>query len=141
MKTIKYMSVLISLFATMIFFGCTVSTQDTFSKEPAKLQPFTERIGDYVFPIPSNFTRKNDLSMVYENKGIVRAYLVYTGKASTPKLISFFEKYMKKNGWEKELFVAGADTVLAYSRGKQLIVFKIQQSFGGTVLKVLLTTK
>ncbi|WP_456464669.1 hypothetical protein [Persephonella sp.] len=141
MKTIRYMSVLMSLFMVLIISGCTVSTKDTFSKEPAKLQPFTERIGNYVFPIPSNFTKKDDLSMVYENKGTVRAYLVYTGKASTPKLISFFEKYMKKNGWEKELFITGADTVLAYSRDKQLIVFKIQQSLGGTILKVLLTTK
>ncbi len=120
--------------------GCNINTQNAFSKEPVKLQPFTEKIGDYAFPVPSNFSRKDDLSMVYENKGTVRAYLVYVGRAGTQKLVNFFEKYMKKNGWSKELFVAGEDTVLAYSRGKQLIVFKIQQTFNKTILKVLLTT-
>ncbi|SNZ08499.1 hypothetical protein SAMN06265182_1316 [Persephonella hydrogeniphila] len=141
MKLLRYISVFSFLVSVLIFSGCTVATKDTFSKEPAQLQPFTERLGNYVFPIPSNFSRKDDLSMIYENKGVVRAYLVYVGKASTPKLVAFFDKYMKKNGWKKELFIAGEDTVISYSRDNQLIVFKIHQSIGGTVLKVLLTTK
>lgn len=136
-KTLFFMAVSVLIFSA----GCTINTQNAFSKEPQKLQPFTEKVGNYVFAIPSNFTRKDDLSMIYENKGTVRAYLVYVGKASTQKLISFFEKYMRKNGWQKELFVAGEDTVVAYSRDNQLIVFKIQQSLTGTMLKVLLTTK
>ncbi|WP_456383462.1 hypothetical protein [Persephonella sp.] len=126
--------------AALFFTGCAGTTVK-LGKEPARLEPFTERIGDYVFPVPSNFQRKDDLSMIYENKNTVRAYLVYIGRASTQKLVAFFDKYMKKNGWEKELFITGEDTVVAYSRGKQLIVFKIQQTFNGTVLKVLLTTK
>ncbi|MBK3332233.1 hypothetical protein GWK41_04020 [Persephonella atlantica] len=139
MKISRYIFSLLVILG-FITAGCNINAQNAFSKEPVKLQPFTERVGDYVFSVPSNFSRKDDLSMLYENKGIVRAYLVYIGKASTQKLVNFFEKYMKKNGWSKELFVAGKDTVLAYSRGKQLIVFKIQQTFNGTVLKVLLTT-
>jgi len=139
MKISRYIFSLLVILG-FITAGCNISTQNAFSKEPVKLQPFTEKIGDYAFPVPSNFSRKDDLSMVYENKGTVRAYLVYVGRAGTQKLVNFFEKYMKKNGWSKELFVAGEDTVLAYSRGKQLIVFKIQQTFNGTILKVLLTT-
>ena len=126
----------------IVLTSCTVSTQNAFSKEPAQLQPFTEKFGNYVFPIPSNFSLKEDLSMIYQNEGIVRAYLVYVGKASTPKLLAFFDRYMPKNGWKKDLFIAGEETVVSYSRGKQLIVFKIKQSsLGGTILKVLLTTK
>ena len=125
----------------MLITGCSINTQNAFSKEPVKLQPYTEKIGNYTFPIPSNFTKKEDMSMLYENKDVVRAYLVYVGKASTQKLINFFEKYMRENGWAKELFVAGKNTVIAYSRDKQLIVFNIQQTFNGTILKVLLTVK
>jgi len=141
MKILRYTYFLSILVLSVVLSGCTIATKDTFSKEPAQLQPFTEKLGDYVFPVPSNFSRKDEVSMIYENKGTVRAYLVYVGKASTPKLVAFFDKYMKKNGWEKELFIAGEDTVISYSRGNQLIVFKIQQSLGGTMLKVLLTTK
>ncbi|WP_457626548.1 hypothetical protein [Persephonella sp.] len=141
MKILRYTYFLSILVLSVVLSGCTIATKDTFSKEPAQLQPFTEKLGDYVFPVPSNFSRKDEVSMIYENKGTVRAYLVYVGKASTPKLVAFFDKYMKKNGWKKELFIAGEDTVISYSRGDQLIVFKIQQSLGGTMLKVLLTTK
>ncbi|WP_051654235.1 hypothetical protein [Persephonella sp. KM09-Lau-8] len=121
--------------------GCNVNTQNAFSKEPKVLQPFTVKYGNYVFPVPSNFSLKQDLSMIYENEGIVRAYLVYVGKASTSKLLYFFDKYMPKNGWKKELFVAGEETTVAYSRDRQLIVIKIKQGFGGTVLRILLTAK
>jgi len=121
--------------------GCPANIQTALNKEPAKLQPYTERIGEYVFTIPANFKIDEDASFIYENKGTVRAYLVYVGKASTDKLVRFFDEYMTKNGWEKELFIPGEDTVVAYSRGKQLIVFKIHQAFNGTILKVLLTTK
>ncbi len=131
----------VMVLAALLISGCTVGVQNKLGKEPAKLEPYTERIGNYVFAVPSNFQRKDDLSMIYENKGTVRAYLVYVGKASTPRLVSFFEKYMKKNGWKKELFIAGEDTVLAFSRDGQLIVFKIQQEFNSTLLKVLLTTQ
>jgi hypothetical protein len=141
MKILRYTYFLSILVLSVVLSGCTIATKDTFSKEPAQLQPFTEKLGDYVFPVPSNFSRKDEISMIYENKGTVRAYLVYVGKASTPKLVAFFDKYMKKNGWKKELFITGEDTVISYSRGNQLIVFKIQQSLGGTMLKVLLTTK
>ncbi len=129
------------MIVTLFAVSCNVNTQNAFSKEPATLQPYTEKIGNYTFPIPSNFSRKDDLSMLYENKDVIRAYLVYVGKASTQKLVNFFEKYMRKNGWTKELFISGKDTVISYSRNRQLIVFKIQQTFSGTILKVLLTTK
>jgi len=139
MKILRYS--LMFLVALLLSIGCTISTQDGFKKEPAKLEPITEKLGKYAFPIPSNFIRKDDLSMVYENKNIVRAYLVYVGRAKTQRLINFFDKYMSKSGWNKELFIAGEDTVLAYSRENQLIVIKIQQTFNSTILKILLTTK
>ena len=137
-KLFLYLSFVMTIF---VFAGCNVSTQNAFSKEPQVLQPFTVKYGDYVFPVPSNFSLKPDLSMIYENKGLVRAYLVYVGKASTAKLLYFFDKYMPKNGWKKELFVAGEETTVAYSRDRQLIVIKIKQGLGGTVLRILLTTK
>ncbi len=110
-------------------------------KEPAVLQPKTEKFGNYTFIMPVNFQLKEDLSVVYEDDGVYRAYLVFVGKSSINKLINFFDKYMSKAGWKKESSLVGEEAIVAYSRNGQLIIFKIQEILGLTYVKTLLTTK
>ncbi len=109
-------------------------------KEPAVLEPKTERFGNYTFVIPANFELKEDLSVIYEEDNIYRGYVVFIGKASIDKLLRFFDKYMIKMGWKKESVLASGDTaVVAYSKGDQLIIFKIQDILGITYIKTLLS--
>ncbi len=137
----------ISIFLAIIFLavlnGCSqISTVKNLQlKEPAVLQPKTEKFGNYTFVIPVNFQLKEDLSVVYEDDGIYRAYLVFIGKSSINKLINFFDKYMSKAGWKKEGSLVGEEAIVAYSRNGQLIIFKIQEILGLTYIKTLLTTK
>ncbi len=129
--------------AIVVFSGCSqISTVKNLQlKEPAVLQPKTETFGNYTFVIPMNFQLKEDLSVVYEDEGIYRAYLVFTGKASIGKLLKFFDTYMTKAGWKKESSLVGEEAIVAYSKGRQLVIFKIQEILGLTYIKVLLTTK
>jgi len=111
-------------------------------KEPTVLEPKTEKFGDYSFVIPMNFKIKEDLSVIYADDGIYRGYIVFVGKASTSKLLKFFDTYMPKAGWKKEsVLVGGEAAILAYSKGSKLIIFKIQEILGLTYIKTLLTCK
>jgi hypothetical protein len=129
---------------SVISTGCSQlqTVKNLKMKEPAVLEPKTEKFGNYTFVIPVNFELKEDLSVIYEDDGIYRGYVVFIGKASTNKLLRFFDKYMTKMGWRKDSVLVGGDAaIVAYSKGKQLIIFKIQEILGLTYIKTLLSCK
>ncbi len=141
----KFLKIFFAFSIVFLFIsGCSQlsSVKNLRLKEPAVLEPKTERFGDYTFVVPVNFELKEDLSVIYENDGIYRGYVVFIGKASTDKLLRFFDRYMQKTGWIKEgLLASGDSAIVAYSKGRQLIIFKIQEILGLTYIKTLLSCK
>ncbi|WP_457641934.1 hypothetical protein [Persephonella sp.] len=120
--------------------GC-VQVQTITTKEPVQLVPKTENLGKYSFVVPANFKFKENYSFIFENNGDVRAYLIYMGKGSVPKLVDFFEKNMPKKGWNSDISLVGKEAVLSYVKDNKLIVIKIDPRLGLTYLKIMLTTK
>ena len=145
MRVFKIVILLFGFFIlTGNFYSCSQiqTVKNLKLKEPAVLEPKTEKFGDYTFVVPANFETKDDLSVIYEDDGIYRGYIVFIGKASFDKLLRFFDKYMTKIGWKKESVLVGGDAaVVAYSKGHQLIIFKLQNILGLTYIKTLLSCK
>lgn len=145
MRVFKIVILLFGFFIlTGNFYSCSQiqTVKNLKLKEPAVLEPKTEKFGDYTFVVPANFEIKDDLSVIYEDDGIYRGYIVFIGKASFDKLLRFFDKYMTKIGWKKESVLVGGDAaVVAYSKGHQLIIFKLQNILGLTYIKTLLSCK
>ncbi len=145
MKTFKIFSILTALlFIIGNFYSCSQiqTVKNLKLKEPAVLEPKTEKFGNYTFVVPANFELKDDLSVIYEDDGIYRGYIVFIGKASFDKLLRFFDKYMAKIGWKKDSVLVGGDAaIVAYSKDSQLIIFKIQNILGLTYIKTLLSCK
>ncbi len=145
MKVLKILSIFTFLFFIIgNFYSCSQlqTVKNLKLKEPAVLEPKTEKFGNYTFVVPANFELKDDLSVIYEDDGIYRGYIVFIGRASFDKLLRFFDKYMAKLGWEKDSVLVGGDAaIVAYSKGHQLIIFKIQNILGLTYIKTLLSCK
>ncbi|WP_297889245.1 lipoprotein [Sulfurihydrogenibium sp.] len=99
----------------------------------------TERKGDYVFIVPSNFQLIESESLIFENIGIYRAYLIYKGEGFIQDLVNFFDREMPKNGWTKFSALVGRDALLSYKKDNQIIVIKIQYGLTNTYIKMILT--
>ncbi len=143
-KALSFVLAIFFLSTFLMTTGCSQlqTVKNLKMKEPAVLEPKTEKFGDYTFVIPMNFQLKEDLSVIYEDDGIYRGYVVFIGKASTNKLLRFFDQYMTKAGWKKDSVLVGGDAaIVAYSKGHQLIIFKIQEILGLTYIKTLLSCK
>ena len=114
---------------------------DTIGKKDVKFVPKTEKYGDYTFVVPANFKLKEESSFIYENNGILRAYLVYTGLGDKKKLEKFFDENLSQLGWKKVTSLYGDVTVLGYERGNQLLLIKIDKSLNLNIVKIMLTKK
>ncbi len=120
--------------------GCSEISTMT-QKEPVVLTPKTVKKGEFTFVIPANFVLEENKSLIYEIKKQIRAYLVYTGKGSLDDLVTFFNEYLYKLGWNRESKLVGEEAILAYSRNDQLIVIRIRPKFQITQVEFMLTKK
>jgi len=126
--------------ASTLFYSCT-DYVGNLGKKNVKFVPKTEKHGNFTFVIPANFKLKEESSFIYENNGIVRAYLVYTGVGDKKKLEKFFDQYLSEQGWKKITSLYGDIVVLGYERGSQLLLIKIDRSLNLNIVKIMLTKK
>ncbi|RUM51001.1 MAG: hypothetical protein DSY47_00440 [Hydrogenothermus sp.] len=139
-KTKSFIFMLVLIISSALFYSCTEYVEN-IGKKDIKFVPKTEKYGSYTFVIPANFKLKEESSFIYENNGIVRAYLVYTGLGDKKKLEKFFDEYLSEQGWRKITSLYGDVVVLGYERGSQLLLMKIDKSLNLNIVKIMLTKK
>jgi len=136
----KYLFITLLMFTAFLVNGCTEYVSG-LGKKDIKFVPKTQKFGDYTFVVPANFKLKEESSFIYENEGIVRAYLIYTGVGDKNKLIKFLTENLSKQGWKKTASLHGDVSILAFERGSQLLLIKIEKSLNLIIMKVMLTKK
>lgn len=144
-KTKSFIFMLVLIILSALFYSCTEYVEN-IGKKDINFVPKTEKYGNYTFVIPANFKLKEESSFIYENfiyenNGIVRAYLVYTGLGDKKKLEKFFDEYLSEQGWRKITSLYGDVVVLGYERGSQLLLMKIDKSLNLKIVKIMLTKK
>ncbi|HIQ24645.1 MAG TPA: hypothetical protein EYH43_01505 [Persephonella sp.] len=139
-KTKNFIFMLVLTISSSLFYNCTEYVK-SIGKKDIKFVPKTEKYGNYTFVIPANFKLKEESSFIYENNGVVRAYLVYTGLGDKKKLEKFFDEYLPEQGWKKITSLYGDIVVLGYERGSQLLLIKIDKSLNLNIVKIMLTKK
>ena len=107
-------------------------------KKDVKFVPKTERIGDYTYVIPANFEFLTKPSLIYQDDGITRAYVVYRGVGNLGKLIKFLDTNLKKLGWKKRTAITGDVVLISYERNGQLLIIKPETSLNLIYLRMLL---
>ncbi len=122
---------------SLTFTSCVEYVQ-AVGKKDVKFVPKTERIGDYSFVVPANFEFLPKPSLIYQDNGVTRAYVVYRGVGNLGKLIKFLDVNLKKLGWKKRTAITGDVVLLSYERNGQLLIVKPETSLNLIYLRMLL---